>query len=287
MQSGGPGGILWPMTTLYLNGAFLPLAEGRVSVEDRGFQFGDGVYEVIRVYNGCPFRLEAHLERLGRSLEGVRIPLPEPLPRLAEICRQVLGPLKEATIYLQITRGVAPRAHAFPTGARPTVLAYAREVQRPPDSKTYTLRSVPDDRWGRCHLKTICLLPNILARQQAVEAGCDEGLFVRDDGTVTEGTASNAFFVFKGTLQTHPADSRILNGITREIAIFLARRLEIPVEERPVKLPEARQADEVFMTGTTAEIMPVTALDGKPWAPGPVTARLRAAFRELVRAECG
>ncbi|HXG62760.1 MAG TPA: D-amino acid aminotransferase [Planctomycetota bacterium] len=275
------------MTTLYLNGSLLPLEEGRVSVEDRGFQFGDGVYEVIRVYNGRPFRLDAHLARLERSLEGVRIPPPEPLPRLAEICRQVLGSLKEATIYLQITRGAAPRAHAFPSGIRPTVLAYARPLQPAPESKTYTLRSVPDDRWGRCHLKTICLLPNILARQKAVESGCDEGLFVRDDGSVTEGTASNAFFVFKNVLRTHPADSRILNGITREIALFLARRLDISVEERPVKLPEARQADEIFMTGTTAEIMPVTALDGKPLAPGPVTARLRAAFRELVGSECG
>jgi D-alanine transaminase len=231
--------------------------------------------------------LGAHLARLERSLEGVRIPPPEPSPRLAEICRQVLGSLKEATIYLQITRGAAPRTHAFPSGIRPTVVAYARPIQPSPESKTYTLRSVPDDRWGRCHLKTICLLPNILARQKAEESGCDEGLFVRDDGSVTEGTASNAFFVFKNVLRTHPADSRILNGITREIALFLARRLDIPVEERPVKLPEARQADEIFMTGTTAEIMPVTALDGKPLAPGPVTARLRAAFRELVGSECG
>lgn len=275
------------MTTLYLNGSFLPLDEGRVSIEDRGFQFGDGVYEVIRVYNGRPFRLEAHLARLERSLEGVRIPLPEPLSRLADVCRKIPGPLKEATIYLQVTRGAAPRTHAFPAGIRPTVLAYAREVQAPVEGKTYTLRSVPDDRWGRCHLKTICLLPNILARQKAVEAGCDEGLFVREDGTVTEGTASNAFFVFKNVLRTHPADHRILSGITREVAIFLARRLEIPIEERPVKLPEARLADEIFITGTTAEIMPVTALDGKPLAPGPVTARLRVAFRDLVRAECG
>jgi D-alanine transaminase len=278
------------MTTLYLNGEYLPIEQGRVSVEDRGFQFGDGVYEVIRVYNGRTFRLADHLARLARSLQGLEIPLPEPPARIEEVCRKVADGLLEATIYLQVTRGAAPRVHAFPRDLRPTFLAYARAISAPPPDRTLSLLSVRDDRWGRCHLKTVCLLPNILARQKAVEAGCDEGLFVREEGTVTEGTSSNAFLVRDGVVVTHPADSRILNGITREVTIEAALEADVRVEQRPFTLEEARRADELFMTGTTTEVAPAVRLDGKPvgsGAPGRVTARLRAAFREKVRRECG
>ncbi len=275
---------------LYLDGRYLPLEEGRVPVEDRGFQFGDGVYEVIHVYGGRPFRIRRHLERLEQSLAGIDIPLPEPLPRIEEVCRRVMGPLREASIYLQVTRGASPRVHAFPRGIRPTFLAYARELRPHPPGRTLALLSVLDDRWGRCHLKTVCLLPNVLARQKAVLAGCDEALFVREDGMVTEGSSSNAFLVRGGELVTHPATNRILNGVTREAVIELAGREGIPVRERPFPLPEAKVGDEFFMTGTLTEVTPAVSIDGQRiggGAEGPVTRRLREAFEALVRRECG
>lgn len=279
------------MMKVYLNGQFLPLEEAAVSVEDRGYQFGDGVYEVIHVYRGKPFRMREHLARLERSLRGLEIPLPEPLARIEEVCLQAAGPAREASIYLQVTRGAAPRAHAFPKSVRPSFVVYAREVQPPADpDRPLALLSVPDDRWGRCHLKTICLLPNVLARQKAVQAGCDEALFVRDDGSVTEGASSNAFLVRKGSVVTHPANNRILGGVTREAVLHLARREGIPVREEPFGLPEALAADEFFMTGTSTEVGAVAAIDGRrigDASPGPVTRRLKDAFDALVKQECG
>ncbi len=277
------------MTLLYLNGTYLPIEEGRVSVEDRGFQLADGVYEVIRFYRGRPFRMDRHLARLARSLDGLRIPLPEALPKIEEVCRRVSEGMPEATIYLQVTRGAAPRVHAFPADVRPTFLAYARETPATPEGKTFTLCTVPDDRWGRCHLKTIGLLANVLGKQRAVEAGCDEGLFHREDGTVTEGCTSNAFLVKGGRVLTHPSNHRILGGVTRDAVIEVIRKEGVPLEERPFALAEAFEADEFFMTGTGAEVMPAVSIDGKAVGsgrPGPVTLRLRAAFRELVRREC-
>ena len=278
------------MTLLYLNGKYMPLEEGRVSVEDRGFQLADGVYEVIRTYRGRLFRLDRHLARLGRSLDGLRIPLPEPLPRIEEVCRKVAEGIPDATIYLQVTRGAAPRVHAFPAGdLRPTFVAYARPTPVTPDSKTFALCTVPDDRWGRCHLKTIGLLANVLGKQRALEAGCDEGLFYRDDGFVTEGCTSNAFMVKAGKALTHPANHRILGGVTRDGVIEVIRQEGVPLEERPFSLAEALAAEEFFMTGTGAEVMPAVTIDGKAVGdgrPGPVTLRLRAAFRDLIRREC-
>jgi D-alanine transaminase len=179
--------------------------------------------------------------------------------------------------------------HAFPQDIRPTFVAYAKGVTRPADDRTYTLKSVTDDRWGRCHLKTICLLPNVLGKQKAAEAGCDEGLFVRDNGTVTEGTTSNAFFVRSGALYTHPADNRILNGVTREAVLEIARQQGVRVRHQAVTLAEAAASEEIFITGTVTEIGPVVALDGKPVGAGkagPVTRKLRAAYRDLTEKEC-
>ena len=274
---------------LYLNGEFTAIEQGKVSVEDRGFQFGDGVYEVIRVYGGKPFRMGKHLKRLSESLDGVRIPLPEPLPRIEEICGKLTADLQEAQVYLQVTRGASPRAHAFPANAKPTFVAYARPASRLPDDRGFKLVAVPDERWARCNLKVICLLPNILARQRAVDAGADEGLFFREDGFVTEGTSSNAFLVKGGRVVTHPATNRILNGVTREAVLEAARGAGIDVEQRPFSLAEAREADELFMTGTLTEVAPAVSLDGKPVGAGkagPTTLRIREAFREIVRREC-
>ena len=273
---------------LYLNGEFLPLDQGRVSVEDRGFQFGDGVYEVVRVYKGKPFRLDKHLARLEQSVKGIEIAMPEPPEKLIEICLKLVQGLTEAQIYLQVTRGTAPRVHAFPADIRPTFVAYAKAVTPHAPDRVYSLKTLVDDRWGRCHLKTICLLPNILGKQRAIEAKCDEGLFVRD-GLVTEGTSSNAFFVRDGALLTHPSDNRILNGVTREAVLELARQLGVRVRFQPVPIAEAMTAQEAFVTGTLTEIMPAVSIDGKPVGkgiPGPVTLKLRGAFRELTSKEC-
>ena len=275
---------------LYLNGAYLPIDDGRVSVEDRGFQFGYGVYEVVRVYRGRAFRLERHLKRLKESLDGVRIAMPESLEGIAAVCRTLIGKgPPEAQIYLQVTRGAAPRSHAFPGAIKPTFLAYIREAKRFPDERTFSLVSVPDVRWARCNLKTICLLPNILARQQAVEAGADEGLFVREDGTVTEGTSSNAFLIRDGRLVTHPATPRILDGVTRQAVLEVAAARGVGIDLRSFSLDEARTADEFFMTGTLTEVMPAVSLDGAPLGsgrPGPVTLGIREAFRARVEVEC-
>jgi len=272
----------------YLNGEFVPLDQARVSVEDRGFQFGDGVYEVVRVYKGKPFRLDKHLARLEQSVKGVEIPLPEPVAKISEVCLKLIEGLTEAQIYLQVTRGTAPRVHAFPQEIRPTFVAYARAVTPHAPDRVYSLKTLVDDRWGRCHLKAICLLPNILGKQRAIEAKCDEGLFVRD-GLVTEGTSSNAFFVRDGALLTHPSDNHILNGVTREAVLELARQLGVRVRFQPVPLTDAMTSQEAFVTGTLTEIMPAVSIDGKPLGKGtagPVTLRLRGAFKELTAKEC-
>ncbi|HZE99230.1 MAG TPA: D-amino acid aminotransferase [Planctomycetota bacterium] len=277
------------MMNLYLNGEFLPLDQGRISVEDRGFQFGDGVYEVVRVYRGKPFRLEKHLARLEQSVKGVEILMPEPVAKVSEVCRTLVKGLEEGQIYLQVTRGSAPRVHAFPQDLRPTFVAYVRPVTPHAPDRVYALKTVVDDRWGRCNLKTICLLPNILGKQRAIEAKCDEGLFVRD-GIVTEGTSSNAFFVRDGALLTHPSDNRILNGVTREAVLEIARQLGVRVRFQGVTIVDATASQEAFVTGTLTEIMPAVSIDGKPVGSGkvgPVTLKLKNAFRELTAKECG
>ncbi len=276
------------MTELYLNGQFLPLDRGHVAVEDRGFQFGDGVYEVLRSYGGKIFRLTEHLDRLERSLAFLQVPLPEPRERIVAVCERLLTGLGDATLYLQVTRGSSPRAHMFPAEVRPTFLAYARPFRPEPPSKTWTLLSLPDDRWAHCDVKTICLLPNVLAKQEALRAGCDEALFVRDDGTVTEGATTNVFIVRGDLLWTHPASQRILHGVTRAVVLELARALRIPFLERTFTLRDVYEADECFMTGTGIQAMPVLSIDGETvgvGAVGPLTRRIRNAFDDLVRRE--
>lgn len=274
------------MTTLYLNGEYMPIEQGRVSVEDRGFQFADGVYEVVRSYRGKLFLLREHLDRLARSLAFLEIPLPEPLPKIEEVCRRVAGDLPDALVYLQVTRGAAPRTHAFPKDARPTFLAYAREYKADPPEKTYALLSVRDDRWAHCDIKSIALLANALAKEKSARAGCDEALFVREDGTVTEGSSTNFFIVRGGAAVTHPATNRVLHGITRAEVIRVARGIGIPVLEETYTLDQALAADEAFITSTGHDVTPVRTIDGRAVGracPGPVTSKLQAAFREFIR----
>jgi len=249
----------------FLNGRFMPLAEAMVPVEDRGYQFGDGVYEVIRTYRGVPFQLEAHLARLERSAGAIGLPLPfrtsEWLGYVTEGIR--LAGYAESKVYLQLTRGVAPRDHLFPVGTPPTAVMTVREMRSLDPVLCATgvpVITVEDLRWGRCDIKSVNLLPNVMARQQAKEAGAFEAIFVRA-GEVIEGAVSNVMMVRSGVLVTAPADERILSGVTRAVVLDLARKEGIPVEERAIRVEELRGADEIFLTGTTVEILPVISVD--------------------------
>jgi D-alanine transaminase len=256
----------------------------RISPDDRGYYFGDGVYEVFRVYNGELFAKEAHFARLKRTAEATRIQLPYSLELLeANLIALLLAEkIIEGTIYVQITRGVAPRAHPFPVKTESVVYAYCNEVKRPLHSikQGITALTVPDIRWLRCDLKTLNLLPNVLVKQEALDAGADEAILHRD-GVVTECSASNIMMVKAGVLHTHPANNLILHGVMRAIVLKLAIELGHPIMEEPFDLDALRTADEVFITGTTVEITPVIAINRQKVADGaigPITQQLQEAF---------
>ena len=282
--------------TVYLNGVYLDRAQATVSVDDRGFLFGDGVYEVTRAHHGQLFEGERHLRRLARGLEGIGLALPAGLAAaLLEISGRLLreNGLEEgdATVYLQITRGTAPRTHHFPPpGTAPTVFLSASRLKVPEDVRARGAHVIttPDLRWARCDLKTVNLLPNVLAKQQAVAAGAFEAVFMRD-GVMIEGASSNTFAVIGGVLRTHPATHRILAGITREVVLELAADLGIPVAEQPVTAAElAGGASEVMVMATTADVMPVVRVDGRAVGdgrPGPIARALHKAL--LARMERG
>jgi len=274
-----------------LNGAFMPLGEARVSVEDRGFLFGDGVYEVVRTYGGAPFLLEAHLERLKRSMASIRIQ-PDWAPGALEgwiegALEQAAYP--EAKLYIQITRGAAPREHTFPDTSPTTLVAVTPIAPLPADKVDagVAVISVPDIRWGRCDVKSLQLLPNVLARQEAMEAGAFEALLVGPDGHVNEGAGSNLFVVRGGVLTTPALGPRILAGVSRAYVLDLARGLGISTEEAPLTVREVYEAEEVLLSGTTIEVVGVVKVDGRPVGdgrPGPVTRRLMSAFRPDAKA---
>ncbi|HET8760652.1 MAG TPA: D-amino-acid transaminase [Nitrospiria bacterium] len=280
-------------TIACVNGRFLPIAKAKVSVEDRGFQFGDGVYEVVRSYNGRLFRLDAHLERLAQSAAAIRLPLRYSRAQWRRLILRAYGLSKfpEAKVYLQVTRGVAPRDHRFPKGVRPTAVITVRKLDALPEAARrdgVRVITTPDLRWARCDVKSLNLLANVLAREEARAAGVFEAILVRD-GHVTEGSVSNVFAVINGAVTTSPTDPSILPGITRAATLELIRREGIPLVERAVGVEELRGADEVFLTGTTVEIVPVVSVDGAAVGkgiPGPVTQRLAQAFAAMVRAEC-
>ncbi|MGH7180258.1 MAG: aminotransferase class IV [Tepidisphaeraceae bacterium] len=278
----------------WLNGKVVPLGDARISVEDRGFQFADGVYEVIRLYGGKPFAMDLHLHRLKNSCEGLQLPMPMPAEELA---RQMSSLVKqtgigEGLIYLQVTRGSAPRSHVFPAKSSPTVLFYTRSLTavEPPDrSVGLSLKSVPDERWRRCWVKAIGLTANVLARNAAAEAGADEAVFV-DNGIVSECSSSNVFFVVEGKLVTHPVGPHVLPGVTRAVVIECANKLDIEVRESPPRIVEAKNAQEIFITSTTRQIEWVGKWDGQPVGGGrcgPVTMRLHAALEEYIRRDLG
>lgn len=277
------------MTPIYLiQDRLVPKEEVSVSPDDRGYYFGDGIYEVFRVYGGKLFEAEAHFKRLERTAAAVRIDLPAASSELKKQLEQLIAAnsLIEGTVYLQITRGTAPRAHAIPAQAEPVLMAYTTEVKRPIHmmQQGIAVVTMEDIRWLRCDLKTLNLLPNTLAKQYALDQGADDVVLHRS-GLVTECSASNVMIVKEGAIITHPADNLILHGITRAVALRLASELGIPVAETPFTLEDLRQAEEVFVTGTTIEVTPVISVDGLPVAsgnPGPVTRRLQQAFEQAI-----
>lgn len=273
----------------FVNGKFMPLEEATVSVEDRGFQFGDGIYEVIRTYHGHPFQLDAHLARLERSAKAIELSLPWTIQQWATYIRDGIkrSGYPESKVYLQLTRGPAPRDHVFPASAKPTSVMTVREM-KPVDpalqAAGVAVMTMDDWRWGRCDIKSVNLLPNVMARQKAKQAGAFEAVFIRN-GQVTEGAVSNVMVVKAGRVLTAPEGEFILSGVTRTLVLELARKEGLLVEERFVSVDELLRADEIFLTGTTVEVLPVIRVDGTPIGsgkPGPVTQKLLAAFRRFV-----
>lgn len=264
---------------VYLNGEYLPLADAKVSVLDRGFLFGDGVYEVIPAYKGRLFRLEDHIARLNNSLAGIRLPLAHSVAEWEAIFRPLLADDgRDQYIYLQITRGWAPkRDHAFPQQTTPTVFAMSADIQPfPGRSEGIEAITLDDTRWQLCDIKAITLLVNILLRQEAVDRGCAEAILVKN-GYVIEGAASNVFAVIDGELITPPKGHDILPGITRDVILELAQAHRIPYREDIIALEALQQASEVWVVSSTREIVPVVALDGAAIGdgkPGPLWQRM-------------
>ncbi len=271
----------------YVNGRYLPHRRAAIHVEDRGFQFADGVYEVIGVRGGRLVDERPHLDRLARSVAALSMKAPMGERALAHVMRETVrrNRVRTGILYLQITRGVASRDHAFPANAEPSLVMMARAYSGPAPGlveKGCAVITVPDIRWKRCDIKTVSLLANVLAKQQAKEAGAFEALQVDEDGLITEGATANAWIISQdGVLVTRPADHAILDGITRRAVIALAARAELAFEERAFSVDEAKAAAEAFLTGTTAYVMPITRIDGNPiggGVPGPFSLRLLADY---------
>lgn len=277
-----------PLPVCHLNGEFLPLQEARISPLDRGFLFGDSVYEVLPVFDGRMFRFREHFDRLARSLREIRMPSPHSHEEWLELLEQLVERNGGGSMYLyvQVTRGMEfGRSHEFPTNARPTVFALASPLpvlgaeQR---DKGLSAITVEDFRWGRCDIKTTALLANVLMKQQAVEAGAQEALIIRD-GEVLEGSSTSVFIVRNGVLVTPANSHRILPGTTRDTALELATGM-IPIEIRSISVAELVAADEVWISSATRDVLPVTRIDGKPVGsgkPGPLWQKVSAAFAQM------
>jgi len=256
---------------VFLNGAYLPVENANVSVMDRGFLFGDGIYEVIPVYCGSLFRFDEHLDRLENSLKLARIENPYSRDEWHKIMLPLIDETKDQYIYFQVTRGAAEkRDHAFPVGVKPTVFMMCNDIV-PFDGKELGVKaiSLDDNRWSLCNIKAITLLGNILLRQQAVENDCAEAILVRD-GYITEGSASNVFAVIDGVLITPPKSNFILAGITRDVILELADAHNIPYAQDIISLDALKTASEIWFASSTREILPVIELDGLPVANGKV-----------------
>lgn len=275
--------------TVYLNGQFMPIEEAKIPVLDRGFIFGDGVYEVIPVYSHRPFRLTEHLRRLQHSLDGIRLPNPHTEAEWSALFREMIARInaEDQYIYLHITRGVAKRDHAFPKPpVAPTIFMMSNPLMTPPAELLATGVSAvtaPDNRWLRCDIKAISLLPNVLLRQMAVDAGCTETIMIRNE-FLTEGAASNIFVVKNGKLLAPPKDNLMLPGITYDVVLEVARDAHIPHEVRKVAASEVFGADELLLTSSTKEVLAITTLDGKPVGngkPGAMFTQLHKLYQDF------
>ncbi|OAS82808.1 MULTISPECIES: D-amino-acid transaminase [Metabacillus] len=282
------------MEKVIFNGSITERSQLNIDIEDRGYQFGDGVYEVIRVYNRSLFTGEEHLQRLIDSAESIQIKIPYTIAEMKNLLLKLIeeNNLFLGIIYLQITRGVSQRTHLFPSAdVEPSFVAYTRELQSPTEAmeKGVTAITVEDIRWLRCDIKSLNLLPNLLAKQKASEAGCFEALQHRN-GIVTEGSSSNVSIVVDGKIKTHPATNLILNGITRQVIVDICLKNGLEIIEEEFSVDEMLQADEIFLSGTTTEIMPIIEIDKQKiekGEPGPVTKKLQALFNEEIKKQCG
>ena len=285
------------MTTMYLNGEFVPRERAMISAEDRGFIFGDGIYEGVRAIEEHLFEWDAHAERMVNGLAGLRIDFGA--ARVAElrgVCERLVRDNglaeSEAFLYLQVTRGTAPRTHHFPPAGTPaTVFVTATKLVVPRDLREKGAKAIthPDLRWARCDWKTVNLLGAVLARQAAAEAGAYEAILIRE-GTVTEGAATNVFAVTGGILRTHPLSPRILPGITRKVLMQLVAELGVRVVEEALTETELRTVDELFVVGSTTDVTPIVTLDGAPVGSGqvgPITKKLQEALMARMYATAG
>lgn len=276
------------MALAFFNGEFLPIDSLVIPIDERGHQFGDGVYEVIKVYNGKPFLMREHLVRLENSAKAIRLAMPYSIEQLEELIQEGLtrADLPDAHVYLHITRGIAPRLHSFPD-VPPAISMTLRKAKSLSDDLFNTgikVALLEDERWLNCYIKSLNLLPNILAKQTAADRGCYEAVLVRD-GYVTEGSSTNAYAVKDGVVYTHPANKRILHGITRAAVLQVAAELGIEVREEAFTPEFLQAADEAFITSTTSEVLAIVQANDKvigSGKPGPIVQRLHAKFRELI-----
>jgi D-alanine transaminase len=272
---------------VYLNGQFMPMEEARIPVLDRGFIFGDGVYEVIPVYSRHPFRLQEHLRRLQGSLDAIRLPNPHSAADWSLLIRRLieLNAPRDQSVYLHVTRGVAKRDHAFPAGVAPTVFMMSHPLATPPREQVENgvgAVTTSDNRWLRCDIKAISLLPNVLLRQFAVDEGCIEAVLLRD-GFMTEGAASNIFVVQAGLLLAPPKNHLMLPGITYDVVLELAEAHAMACEVRQISESELRAADEIWLTSSTREVQAIVRLDGRPVGngkPGPLFRQMYGWYQE-------
>jgi D-alanine transaminase len=271
----------------YVNGVFGPLADAKVSIEDRGFQFADGIYEVVVAPSGRPFRLDDHITRFRRSAEGIGLAVDFTALNLPAVIAEGIqrSGFKDALVYIQITRGAAARDHVFPEKIKPTVVATfkAKPVIAPAvRERGVTLMTTRDIRWERCYIKSVALLANVLMKNEARRLGCHDAIIVSDEGIVRETTCANVFFVKAGRLVTSPASDHILHGVTRAYLLECAASLKIPVDERDFTVPEMLSADEVFITSTTQDVLPASIIDGHTIGAGrcgPISEKLNACFQ--------
>jgi len=275
--------------TAYVNGHFMPMEAATVHIEDRGFQFADGIYEVVACFGGNFLDLDAHLQRLKRSCDGVRIPLPCSLEKMSELIQETYerNPFSDAMVYIQVTRGAAPRSHLPSDPLTPTLIITSRHLPQPSDEKIATgiqAITLQDIRWKHCEIKSIALLASVMGKQEAHDRGADEAFWLNEQGDVLEGCSTNILAIIDGVLVTHPLDHQVLGGITRDMAIRVAKAHGLPVQERTWRLDEAGLS-EAMMSSTTNAVMPICLLNDQPIGdgkPGTLTMQIRGWMIEAM-----